>query len=98
MFNALKLLEDNPNKLKTKPNSIIELENALNIKASLDHDFFGCWSIFNEKYTISNNPFKIMGIFSDSADNFEVFLDDDDENVYLSTGETITKVTNFLQN
>jgi len=67
-------LKTNPTKLRSKPNSIIELEQITGIKAHRIDGFFGTWQIYCDNYSMFNNPFNCKTGYANSENNFELYI------------------------
>ena len=95
---VLNQLQQNPNQLRTKPNSIIMLENAIGTKAHR-HSQFGKWQIVSDdEYSMINNPFSASLGYTNSADEFELYFFKDDPLEHLSVSEVLheLKRRNYL--
>lgn len=63
IIHVVKKMDDDPYILKTKPASIVMLENKINIKATLKGMFnIGCWGIRTTNFVIYNNPLELPNL------------------------------------
>jgi len=94
LYEVLKQLETNPNKLRIKPESVVKLQNALKINACRKTGIFGSWHLAKKNnYSMFNNPFSIKYCGSTTSDEyFELY--------FYKTGkcEEYITVTQILQN
>ena len=72
----LEILKSNPNKLRTKPESILYLEKLTGEVAYRKCNYFGGWHLTSKKYKYSlfNNPFGITTCYTNNENNFEVYF------------------------
>lgn len=73
IITSIQQLEKNPNKLRTKPQSIIRLEEATGQKAFRMENAFGKWHIRTNDYSMFNNPFGCSLGYSDTENDFEFY-------------------------
>lgn len=80
VIKALEILEKEPKKLREKPESIKTLEKLTGDEAHIKLNSFGSWHLSGNGYSLFNNPFCMTLGYTDSADNFEIwFMDKENE-------------------
>lgn len=83
-------LENNPNALVVKPDSIVELENLMGVQAVRHSKFFGRWQLNIPGFaSIVCNPFQLDCGQSNSADDFDTLYYANDTIEGFETVDTI---------
>jgi hypothetical protein len=96
LLNVLSQLKQNPEKFRTKPESILVLESKTGLKAFRHETFFGGWQLLkDEQWSAINNPFGLSGAYTNSEDKFEVwFMENEQE---PRSYQTLQEVLNGLK-
>lgn len=93
---ALEILEKEPNKFINKPHSIKFLEDKYSVKAVRKNNYLGGWHIYTKKYSLFNNPLNLSGGYTNSENNFEIFVFSEKEpRPYVSLQEIIKILDNL---
>lgn len=93
---ALEILEKEPNKFRHKPKSIQFLEQKYSVTAVRKENYLGGWHIKNEKYSLFNNPLNLSTGYTNSEDNFEIYIFSEEEpRSYVSLNEIIDILDNL---
>lgn len=66
-------MEQDPQKLQRKPDSIAYLERLTGQTAYRKHNSFGKWYIGCDKYSMFNNPFGTSLGYTSGENNFEIW-------------------------
>lgn len=95
---ALEILATHPNKFRTKPDSIIQLENKYSVTANRKENYLGGWHICTSKYSLFNNPLNLSTGYTDNENTFEIWiLSENEPREYVSL-MSVMKILDNLHN
>ena len=97
IIKAIQQLEINPDKLRTKPGSIIKLEEITGQKAFRMENAFGKWHIRSANYSMFNNPFGCSLGYTRTEDEFEIYFfeRDSEPRARVSVGTVIELLKSY---
>lgn len=74
IIKCLQIFKKDPNYLRNKPESIVELEKVTGITASRSATKFGGWHLCQPVWSAFNNPFGLSLGYTSDADHFEIWF------------------------